>query len=253
MKLLPALALILIASPAFAADPLFSLYAAGRYDDAVRAGEAAHTAPALAIAARALLADAALRDQPCLACLERAEADARAAIRADPAQADAHVWLAASLGYESRLTGILQARWRDAPGQAHTALQQALKIEPDNAYALAALGGWNIEVVRAAGGYLANMIYGAGEGEGLALFDRAVKLAPANVAVHYQIALSLSGYNPDRFAPRLAAELEAALHDAPQTAYEKAIQARAGELLALLRRNDRLGFDARVRKYQGYR
>ena len=91
------------------------------------------------------------------------------------------------------------------------------------------------------------------DGEGLALFDRAVKLAPANVAVHYQIALSLSGYNPDRFAPRLAAELEAALHDAPQTAYEKAIQARAGELLALLRRNDRLGFDTRVRKYQGYR
>jgi hypothetical protein len=253
MKLLPALALLLSASPAFAADPLFSLYAAGRYDEAVRAGEAAHTGPALAIAARALLADAALQGEPCLPCLERAEADARAAIRAEPAQADAQVWLAASLGYESRLTGILKARWRDAPGQAKTALQQALKIEPDNVYALAALGGWNIEVVRAAGGYLANMIYGAGERDGLALFDRAVKLAPGNVAVRYQVALALAGYNPDRFAPRIAAELEAAVHDAPQTAYEKAIQARAGELLSLLHANNRLGFDTRVRKYQGYR
>jgi hypothetical protein len=253
MKLLPVLALVLFASPAFAADPFFSLYAAGRYDEAVRAGEAAHTGPALAIAARALLADAALRDQPCLACLELAEADARAAIQADPAQSDAHVWLAASLGYESRLTGILKARWRDAPGQAQAALRQALKIEPDNVYALAALGGWNIEVVRGGGAYLAHLLYGAGEQDGLALFDRAVKLAPGNVAVRYQIAVSLSGYSPDRFGPRIGAELEAALHAVPQTAYEKAMQARAAELLALLRRNDRIGFDARIRKYQGYR
>ena len=35
--------------------------------------------------------------------------------------------------------------------------------------------------------------------EALALFDRAVKLAPDNVAVHYQIGLSLAGFDSEKY------------------------------------------------------
>src|SRR3569833_3107291 len=79
-------ALAVMALPAKAAptDEIFALYAKGDYAQAEKMGEAAHTAPGYAIAARAVLADEVLRDQPCLECLQRAEKLARAAGAADP-------------------------------------------------------------------------------------------------------------------------------------------------------------------------
>ncbi|HVV27552.1 MAG TPA: hypothetical protein VHC40_06250 [Rhizomicrobium sp.] len=246
------LALVLLASPATAADDIFGLYAAGDYEQAARAGEAAHTAPGLAIAARAVLADEVLRDQPCMPCLKRAETLARQAIAIDPHHAFAQVWLAVALGYQARLTGTVRARLADAPGQSQRALEAAVHDEPRNAYAVSALGGWNIEVVRGGGHYLARLLYGATEEKALTLFDQAVGLAPANVAVRYQIALSLAGYDADRFRGRIAAELRASLAARPATAYEQRIQDRANELLGLLNRGPRDAFENRVRKYQGF-
>ena len=246
-----AFALLLIASPA-SADELYSLYASGKYDDAMRAGVAARTAQGFAIAARAALADAAMRPEPCLDCLKRAEDFARKAGHADASAADGHVWLAAALGLEGRITGLIRARLANSPAEAKAELDAALKDDPGNAHALAAMGGWNIEIVRAGGAFLARTLYGAREADGIALFDRAVKTAPGNVAVRYQVALSLAGYKPDVFRSRIAQELEAALGDSPQTAYEKFIQARAAELLALQKKNDPDAFAAKVRVFQGY-
>lgn len=247
-----ALALLLLASPAFAAESVSALYAEGRYAEAMQAGEASRNAADQALAARAALADATMRDTPCMACLKRAEADARAAIAADPGLSDAQVWLAVALGFQSRITGILQARWHNVPTQAKAALEAAVKDDPKNPFAISALGGWNIEVVRGGGATLARLLYGATEAQGLALFDQAVKLAPGNVAVRYQIALALAGYNLDRYRTRVAAELEAAIRATPQTVYEKALQGRAQELYGLLKKDDRIALDGRVRAFQGY-
>ncbi len=249
------LALIALAGltqAAFARDALYDLYAGGKYDEAMRAGAAAGDAHGYAIAARAALADAVLRPAPCMDCLQRAEAFARQAVAADPAQADGQIWLAVSLGYESRLTGVVMARLHDTPAQSKAALDAALKDDPKNPYAVSALGGWHIEVVRGGGAWLAGMLYGARESEALTLFDRAVKLAPGNVAVRYQIALSLAGFDPTKYRTRIESELEAAMRDTPASAYEKAIQTRAADLLALLRRGDEDRFAATLRKYQGY-
>jgi hypothetical protein len=248
-----ALALLLSGVPgAHAADPLYALYAAGHYEQAISAGEAAHTGAGLALAARAALADAAQRPRPCLACLERAEAFARKAVAADPRLADAQVWLAVALGYESRLIGPVRARLNANPVRAKDALDRALEAEPANPYALAALGGWHIEIVRVGGAFLARSLYGAEEAQGLALFDRAVKAAPGNVAVHYQVALSLAGYDPARFAGRIRTQLEAALACTPATVYERFVHVRAGALLALLKSGQENAFAMRVHKYQGY-
>jgi len=231
-------------------DEIFALYAKGDYEQAERAGEASHTAPGLAIAARAVLADAVLRETPCLPCLERAESLSRQAIAADPHYAFGQVWLAVALGYQARITGAVKARMANTPAQSKTALDQAVKDEPGNAFAVSALGGWHIEIVRGGGSFLAGLAYGAKEGTALALFDRAVKLAPDNVAVHYQIGLSLAGFALDKYRTRIAAEFKAAAASPPRTAYEKKIQDRASELLSLMESRD--AFTARVRKYQGF-
>jgi hypothetical protein len=239
---------LLTVTPAFAADSLYAIYAGGHYEEAIRAGSAAGSAEGFAIAARAAMAQAAMQPQPCLSCLQRAEGFARKAVAADNAYPDGHVWLAASLGLEGRIQGMIRARANVAV--AKTQLEAALQSDPRNAFALAALGGWNIEIVRGGGALLAGLMYGAHEADGLALFDRAVQSAPGNVAVRYQIGLSLSGYDPKKFHSRIAGELEAAVRNAPQTEYEKFIQARAAELLQA--QGDDAAFAAKARQFQGY-
>jgi len=250
------LAWLLLLVPATAqaapADDIFALYAKGQYEQAAQAGEASHSAAGLAIAARAVLAEEVLRPEPCLACLERAEKLARAAVAADPGSAFGHVWLAVALGYEARIIGMVRARYRDFPAQSKASLDAAVSEDPKNAYAVSALGGWHIEVVRGGGSMLARMLYGASENEALNLFDRAASLAPGNVAVRYQIGLALAGYDAAKYRNRITAELKAAVSATAETAYEKKIQDRAQELLGLMATARQEAFDAQVRKYQGF-
>jgi hypothetical protein len=254
MRILLAGLLLLASATARAAtdDDIFALYAKGQYEQAAAAGEASRSAGGLAIAARAVLADEVLRDSPCLSCLERAEKLARAAVAADPRQAFGHVWLAVSLGYQARVIGMVKARYRDYPAQSKAALDAAVAEDPKNAYAVSALGGWHIEIVRGGGAMLARMLYGATENEALSLFDRAVRLAPGNVAVRYQVALSLAGFDAAKYRVQTMTELKAALSATAETAYEKKVQGRAQELLGLMTAGAQDEFASQVRKYQGF-
>jgi tetratricopeptide (TPR) repeat protein len=254
MRLALILLMLLVPLSARAAsdDEIFAAYAHGEYEQAIRMGEASGTAPGLAIAARAALADDVLRDAPCLACLERAEKLARQAIAVDPHNAFGQVWLAVALGYQARIIGALKARMKNMPAQSRAALERAVADEPGNAFAASALGGWHIEVVRGGGATLARLFYGARESEAIGLFDRAVRLAPGNVAVRYQIALSLAGFDAAKYQARIVSELKASISDRPETAYEKKVQARAAELLGLMNQSGHDAFDTRVRKYQGF-
>jgi hypothetical protein len=247
-----AAAMVCIEARAATTDEIFALYAKGSYEQAARAGEAAHTAPGYAIAARAVLADDVLRDAPCMPCLGRAESLARQAVAADPHHAYGQIWLAVALGYQARVSGVVRARLNDAPGQSKIALDAAIQDDPKNPFAISALGGWNMEIVRGGGAFLARHLYGATEAEAIALFDRAVKLAPGNVAVHYQIALSLVGYDAEKYHARIVTELRAAMAGDAATAYEKKMQDRANDLLGLVNRGPQDALAALVRKYQGY-
>ena len=66
------LSLFLLAPGAASAAEAYGLYAAGKYDEAMKAGEAEKTAWGNVVAARAALGDAQTRSKPCLPCLEKA-------------------------------------------------------------------------------------------------------------------------------------------------------------------------------------
>ncbi len=92
-----------------------------------------------------------------------------------PNFADGQVWLAVSLGYQARIKGVLWARWQGFPDQAKAALRAAVAAEPDNPIAVSALGGWQVEVVKAGGPFLARQLFGASLSEAMSLFDRRVR------------------------------------------------------------------------------
>jgi hypothetical protein len=251
MKTVLALLIGLAASPALAATP-YDIYATGRYEEAMKAGAATGTAAGLTVAARAALADATTRPEPCLDCLRHAEDFASKAVAADPHLADAHVYLAVAMGYEARIVGPVWARAHNYPGRAKDELDRALTLDPRSPWALGALGGWNVEIVRTGGERLASWIYGATIDDGLSAFAAAFKSAPDNLSVRYQYALSLCGYNADRFRHEIDDAFARIAKEKASTAYEALAKKRAAELAQLLGSGDRASFDARVRKYQGY-
>ena len=250
-----ALMLALAAPSASLAAPAptpWDLYVAGHYAEAVKTGAAQASAQGYLVAARAMLADATTRPEPCLDCLRKAETLAHSATVVDPRLADAHVYLAVAMGYEARVVGPVWARAHNYPGKAKDELDKALALDPKSPWALGALGGWNVEIVRTGGDHLASWLYGASVDKGLAAFAAAFKSAPDNLSVRYQYALSLSGYDVDRFNREIRDALARVAHDKPATAYEVVARARAIELAALLAKGDRETFKAKVREYQGY-
>ncbi len=250
MKRVLAAATFLVA-PAFgqSAD---QLYAEGRYDAAVHAAVAENSAHGFCDAARATLAEEASADERCLTCLKRAEDFARHAIAADPKTSDAYVYLAITLGLESRIEGYGVARAKGYAGEAKRALDTALANDPRNMWALAGLGGWNIEVVRGGGSFLAYLLYGATLERGRAWFAKAFREAPDNAAIRYQYALTLAGYDPRRYRADIEDSLQRAAEGRDETAYGRVLQGRARELLTLMRKGDVAAFTARVRTYEGY-
>ncbi len=156
------------------------------------------------------------------------------------------------MGYEARVVGPVWARAHNYPGHAKEELDAALALDAKNPWALGALGGWNVEIVRTGGDYLANWLYGATMDNGLAAFAAAFKAAPDNLSVRYQYALSLAGYDADRFSREVKDALARIAKTKPMTAYETLARARAAELAGLLAKGDRNAFNAKVRLYQGY-
>jgi tetratricopeptide (TPR) repeat protein len=233
------------------ADSAAQLYTAGKYQQAEAAGIAENNAEGLTYAARAILAHETM-GAPCLDCLKRAEGYARKAVADDPNYPDAHTYLAATLGYQGRVVGLIQARINNYPEEAKASIDAALKADPNNGRALAALGGWNIEVVRAGGDTMAKMIYGATLQAGQHDFERAFAASPDNLVLRYQYALVLGGYDPDRFHDTIVDSLKRAIAGKPATVFDGFEQTRAHALLDVFRRGDMDAFTKLVRHNQGY-
>src|SRR5258705_4484730 len=227
------------------------LYRAGNYEAAVAAGEAEGSGQSLAVAARAVLAEANLRDVPCMPCLKRAEALARRSIALDTKHPEAFVYLAATLGYEARIVGSLRARFARYPEQAKEAIDRALLVAPNDSWSLAAAGTWHIEVVRNGGSLLARVLFGARLETGEDYLRRAVAAEPENLVIRFQRALLLSG-DFDMNRETVISELAAATMTEPRTAYERALKARAARLLDLIHANRPKEYMTLVNRYQGY-
>ena len=247
-----ALAGLLMGQGPPAVSPI-DLYRQGHYEEAIAAGKETGDGAGFAVAARAALAIATLGDgDPCLECLQRAERLARASIAADPVRPEGHVYLAVSRGSEARIIGMVRAGAAGYADEAKKALQAALAAEPNDPWALAAFGGWNIEIVRNGGAFMAGLVYSASEDDGRAFFARAFAADPGNLVLRFQYALSLSGYDLNGARAEIQDALVRAAAGTPRTAYDRVTKGRAQKLLDLLQAGDDDAYAALVRRYQGF-
>jgi hypothetical protein len=164
---------------------------------------------------------------------------------------EGHIYLAVALGYEARIIGPFLARLRGFPNTAKNEIDAALADDPSDSWAWAALGGWQVEIVRN-GGALGRLIYGASVPQGIADFRRSLELDPHNIVLRLQYALSLAGYDRETYMPDITAALAAAIADKPKTAYDAFAQSRARQLQAALDTGNMGDFDRLVRRDQGY-
>ena len=169
-----------------------------------------------------------MRAEPCIECLKRAEDAARRAIAGDPKQPDGHIYLAAALGYRGAHHRRSSRRSPNGyASKAKTRTRRGAADDPNDAWALAALGGWHIEIVRGAGG------------TGALAFRRARRdadwrLSPRRFAVRRTISPCATSMRwhwpptiPGRFQQTIEDELDAP-RATPHTAYEKHSRARPG-------------------------
>jgi hypothetical protein len=185
-------------------------------------------------------------------CVRRAEDYARKAIAANPKLADGYLFLAVALGLDSHIIGSMSALSKGYASLSKKQIETALKLEPDNARALASMGGWNLEVVRGAGSLLASWQYDASAKKGIEFFNKAVAADPGNVVVHYQYALALAGLDTGKYHDLIVKELTQAANGKPQTAYDTMSKERAAKLLELLKAGESKKFAKTLSDYQGY-
>lgn len=232
--------------------PPEELYARGGFLAAAEAGERIGDGPYYALAARAALADATLREDPCLKCLRRVQELARLGIAQDPSVVENHTMLAAAIGYEARLIGAIRARLANYPSLSKEAIDKALKLAPHDPLALSVAGGWNIEVVRTAGSLLGNLIYGASFQKGAAYYRRAIAADPGNLVIQLNYALAIGSYDFKGKRLEITAVLEAAARSDPFDAYSQAMRGRAAILHDLLLREEYEEYQALARRYLGF-
>jgi len=232
--------------------PAYQAYRAGKYADAMKEGAGENSARGYALAAAAAIGDAAEHIPPCLECVQRAEDFAKKAIAADPKQAEGYIFYAVALGQESHIIGSMSAMSKGYASLSKKEIDQAIALAPNNGRALGTLGGWNLEVVRAAGSMIASMSYGASAGKGIDDFNKALAADPKDIVLHYQFALSMAGLDADEYHDKILAQLTAAANGNPDTAYDALSQKRAQELLGLLKAGNMDTFEAKVKAYQGF-
>ncbi len=230
-----ALTLIVAAiAPAHAQQSAVAAYQQGAFLEAAAIGERAGDADDLSLAARAALAEAVTaRGADVDALVARAETNARRALAAAPDNVDARMNLALALGIKGRRASVAEAMRHGYAREGRALLSQAVARAPDEAWAHALIGGWNLEIVRR-GGRAGAAYYGASKASGIAAFERARALAPDDAAIAYQYAVALLELDAKRYAGEAAALLASANGCASHDAFEARVKAQAARVAAML-------------------
>lgn len=227
------LALSLPAANAAALDAAYDAYKIGDYGKAVTLAVSAGSAEDFALAARAMNARAYFDDgrKSARRIADDAGDLAEKAIELNPNLAEGYLQSAISLALKGARMSPVRAFLSGLAGKARDRIDAALRLDPENPWALSTSAAWRIEVARRGGGKL----YGADPALGREEFLRARTLAPENLTIAYECALRLLADGRPEWRDEALASLDAALAAEPATKFESDIKARAREFAAAIK------------------
>ncbi len=229
-----------------------TLYAAGDFAAASRMALGVAEAVGDALAARALLAEVRMVPREERAALvQQAHAAAQSAIERDAGQIEGHLQLAVVLGFEGRAMGNFAAHQKGLAEDARTAIDAALALSPDNAWARALSGTWHLEIVSGAGPIMAIALYGANRSDGLADIRAAVATPDSNAIIRHQCALQLLAHDSDIFGAEAERMLVAALSGPRGDAFQKYTTRQADKLLRAYRTGNASLLKREIERQQG--
>lgn len=95
-----------------------------------------------------------------------------------PQHAGAHYWHGYALGRYCEGISVAKALAQGIGGKVKQSLEKAIALQPERADAYIALATFHAEVIDKVGALIAHMTYGVRKDTGLALFTKALSLAP---------------------------------------------------------------------------
>ncbi len=217
-------------------DAARAAYSEGRFVEAAEIGEALGTSEGFALAAESLAVHgyylAAEDEQPEL--FARAISAADEAIRLDPENPEAYFQSAHAIGREARTVGVMEALNRGYARRTREAAEEAQRLDPEMAEATLTMASWHAEIVNKMGGLVARVTYRATRQNALDYYEKALELAPDEIAVYLEYAngLLLLGRNRNREQAREL--LLRGIEIPPRDAHDRILHELAVQRLAAL-------------------
>ena len=218
--------------------------AEARYGQGDMAGAAAvarslASAKGFALAARATLVEAVYLspDADKQALVERAAADAEAALARDPATSmPISSWRSRSGSWPSWRTRV-SAHVNGYARRGKALIDQALALDPDNAWAHALLGMWHLRIVARAGDALAASLYGASREPASRCAPRRSRRRTRRSRCNTAARALCSSSIPPSSRARQSGRSPRSSRASPRDAADRLVQAAAERLLAELEGN----------------
>ena len=206
-------------------EAAYAAFASGQYERATELALEARGAENEALAARAANALAYFEEgrKESRKLADRALEYAETAIQSDSTLPEGHLQAAIGLGLRGAKMAPARAFLANVPNRVRKHLDAALKLDPDNPWALSTSAAWRLEVARRGGA----KAYGAVPEDGFREFERARAQAPHNIVIAYECALRLLASGRPEWRTIGLDALETALTAAPETAFDSAVQDRA--------------------------
>lgn len=226
------------------ADPMagaLARYKAGAFVLAADYAGKLETSPGSALAARALLVEAAHQatGERAAALLDKALGYTADAIARDPRNVEAMLYRVIGLGYLSRKAGNFEAHSAGWGKEAKALWERAELLDPDDAWVHAVKCGWHAEVADEAGSILASLVYGASPKRAIAACQHAVQLAPNDPVVRVEFARSMLRLSIRKYGKEASHQLRLAKNLPTRDVFQKLIVAQGEALLQALETGDR--------------
>jgi hypothetical protein len=170
----------------------WALFHAGEFQKATEAGlKAGGAGVTVANKAQAIYANYLEKSEKNkLALFQEVAVRAEAQAAQDPANANAHYFLAYALGRYSQGISVAKALSQGLGGKVKTALETVIELSPQHADAHIALGAFHAEVIDKVGSLLGRT-QGASKDAGLSMFKTALKLNPTSAIAMVEYANGL--------------------------------------------------------------